>query len=161
MGENFFLERLKVMSVLLWAFFSAYYSFVAPQELMRVAKVHKYQQVQVYLDKIAYQTIQPANRKIVSAIRIYDASTNKLIIIRDLAPGDFGNAAIMAAIDKNAVNTNRLHENTQILVYRSNDKAQYYLAKGSFLPFCVVLALAATFWVFAISKLIIALKAQK
>ena len=158
MGENFFIERLKVMSILLWAFFSAYYSFIAPKELLHVRDVHNYDQVKVYLDKIAYQNVSPFNQKIIIAIRIYDPSNNHLVLIRDLAPGDFGNGAIMARLDKDAVNTKKLHENSQIMVYRSKDKSQYYLSKGSYWPFTIILLVSMLFWVFAILKIYLAYK---
>ncbi len=149
------------MSILLWAFFSAYYSFTAPKELLHVRDVHRYDAVQVYLDKIAYQNVSPFNQKIIIAIRIYDSSNNHLVLIRDLAPGDFGNGAIMARLDKDAVNTKKLHENSQITVYRSKDKSQYYLSKGSYLPFGIILLIAILFWAFAILKIYLAYKRPK
>jgi len=82
-------------------------------------------------------------------------------LIRDLAPGDFGNGAIMARLDKDAVNTKKLHENSQIMVYRSQDKKQYYLSKGSYWPFTIILLVSMLFWVFGILKIYFAFKGSR
>lgn len=151
--ENFALQRFKALIILVFAFLSVHFIGVAPLELKKVYEVEKFDKIQVYLLRIETKTFGKSNSKYVGAMQFYDKSTNKIVRINDFRAGDIENDVLSAIFSNQSKFAKTYKANTQIYVYRSKDKREYFLERGDYKLMSILLLLSAFFWFFVIFKI--------
>lgn len=153
-NNNFAIERIKALLILLCAFLSVHFITIAPSELKKITEVNKFDKIQVYLLRLEAKTFGKSNSKYVGAMQFYDKNTNKIVRINDFRPGDIENDVLSALFSRSTEFANKYKINSQIYVYRSKDKKEYFLERGDYKLMGILLFLSLLYWLVVIVKII-------
>lgn len=153
MKENFGLQRLKALITLVCAFLSVHFISIAPIELKKVFEVKSFDKIQVYLTHLEIKNFGRSKSKYVGAMHFYDKNTNKIVRVNDFRPGDIENDVLFAIFSEQTKFAKLYKENTQIYVYRSKDKREYFIERGDYFLMAIMLIASMLFWVIVFAKI--------